>query len=57
MEDAAPQTAELVVAGGEHIPALLKEIEQRLRADAVGYGAPLQQYGDCLLYTSDAADE
>jgi len=49
MEDAAPQTAELVVAGGEHIPALLKEIEQRLRAEAVGYGAPLQQYGEATI--------
>jgi len=49
MDDAAPQTAELVVAGGEHIPALLKAIEERLLAEAVGYGPPLQQYGEATV--------
>jgi len=49
MEDATPQTGELVIAGGEHIPPLLKAIEQRLRAEAVGYGAPLQQYGEATI--------
>jgi geranylgeranyl pyrophosphate synthase len=46
MEDAAPQTGELVIAGGEHIPPLLKAIEERLQDEAVGYGAPLQQLGE-----------
>ncbi len=49
MDEAAPQTGELVVAGGEHIPPLLKAIEQRLRAEAVGYGAPLQQFGEATI--------
>jgi len=49
MEDAAPQTGELVVAGGEHIPPLLSEIENRLMAEAVGYGAPLREYGEATI--------
>ena len=49
MDDATPQTGELVVAGGEHIPPLLRAIEQRLRAEAVGYGAPLAQYGEATI--------
>lgn len=49
MEDAAPQTGELVVAGGEHIPPLLKAIEERLRLEAVGYGAPLEQFGQATI--------
>lgn len=49
MDEAAPQTGELVVAGGEHIPPLLKEIEERLRAEAVGYGAPLQEFGEATI--------
>jgi len=49
MDQAAPQTGELVVAGGEHIPPLLKEIEERLRAEALGYGAPLQQFGEATI--------
>ncbi len=49
MDPAAPQTGELVVAGGEHIPPLLKEIEERLRAEALGYGAPLQQFGEATI--------
>ena len=49
MEDAAPHTGELVVAGGEHIPALLKAIEERLQSEAVGYGAPLQQFGEATI--------
>ncbi|MDP5033596.1 MAG: polyprenyl synthetase family protein [Solirubrobacteraceae bacterium] len=49
MEDAAPQTGELVIAGGDHIPPLLKEIEERLQSEAVGYGAPLQQFGEATI--------
>ena len=49
MDQAAPQTGELVVAGGEHIPPLLKEIEERLRAESVGYGAPLQEFGEATI--------
>lgn len=49
MDDAAPQTAELVVAGGEHIPELLKAVEARLRAEAAGYGEPLQQLSEATI--------
>jgi geranylgeranyl pyrophosphate synthase len=49
MGDAAPQTGELVVAGGEHIGALLGAVEERLQAEAVGYGEPLQQYGEATI--------
>jgi geranylgeranyl pyrophosphate synthase len=49
MEEAAPQTGELVIAGGDHIPPLLKEIEERLRDEAVGYGAPLAQLGEATI--------
>lgn len=49
MDDAAPQTGELVVAGGEHIPPLLKAIEERLQAEAGGYGAPLKQFGEATI--------
>lgn len=49
MEDAAPQTAELVVAGGEHIPPLLEAIEARLRAEAAASGAPLRDYAEATI--------
>jgi len=49
MDQATPQTGELVVAGGEHIPPLLNEIEERLRVEALGYGAPLQQFGEATI--------
>ncbi len=44
MEDATPQTAELVTAGGAHIPDLLKQIEVELSAAAAGYGPPLADF-------------
>ena len=49
MDQATPPTGELVVAGGDYIPPLLKEIEERLRAEALGYGAPLQQFGEATI--------
>jgi len=49
MGDAAPQTGELVVAGGKHIAALLGEVELCLQSEAVGYGEPLQEYGEATI--------
>ncbi len=49
MEDAAPETGELVAAGGEHIAPLLKAVEERLQTEAAGYGAPLQQFGEATV--------
>lgn len=49
MEEVAPQTGELVIAGGDHIVPLLKEIEERLQDEAVGYGAPLAQLGEATI--------
>ena len=46
---ATPETAELVRAGGEHVPALLRRIEQRLRADAVAHDGPLAEHGGATI--------
>ncbi len=40
-EPLTPETAELVRAGGDHVPALLQAVEVRLRADAAAHAAPL----------------
>ncbi len=48
-EPATPETAELVRAGGEHVPLLLRAVEARLRADAVAHGAPLDEYGGATV--------
>jgi len=48
-EPATPETAELVRAGGDHVPALLRAVEARLRADAVAHGAPLDAEGSATV--------
>ena len=48
-EPATPETAELVRAGGEHVPPLLRAVETRLRADAVAHGAPLDEQGSATV--------
>jgi len=48
-EPATPETAELVRAGGDHVPALLRAVEARLRADAVAHGAPLGAEGSATV--------
>ena len=41
MTDPTPQTAELVRAGGDHIPGLLKRVEAQLRDEAAAWGEPV----------------
>ena len=41
MSDPTPETAELVVAGGEHVPGLLREVEELLAAEAASWGEPV----------------
>ena len=48
-EPATPETAQLVLAGGDHVPALLRAVEARLRADAVAHGAPLDAEGSATV--------
>ena len=51
--------AEVIYAirpGIEMIPPLIS-LAQQLNADLLVYHLGFEQYGDCLLYTSDAADE
>ncbi len=46
---ATPETAELVRAGGEHVPALLRRIEERLRSDAAAHDGPLAAHGGATI--------
>ena len=46
---AAPETAELVRAGGEHVPALLRRIEERLRDDAAAHAGELADHGGATI--------
>lgn len=46
MTDPTPQTAELVRAGGDHIPALLKQIEAQLGEEASSWGEPVGPHGE-----------
>ena len=46
---AGPETAELVRAGGEHVPALLRRIEERLRDDAVAHAGALAEHGGATV--------
>lgn len=41
MSDPTPETAELVVAGGEHVPGLLREVEELLAGEAGSWGEPV----------------
>ncbi len=41
MNGASPETAELVVAGGAHVPGLLRAIEDRLLSEAGAHAEPL----------------
>ncbi|MCU0313645.1 MAG: polyprenyl synthetase family protein [Solirubrobacteraceae bacterium] len=45
----APETAELVSAGGAHVPGLLGRIEQRLREAAGGHGALLAEHAGATI--------
>jgi len=51
---AAPETAELVRLGGDHVPVLLRRVEDRLRDDAVAHAGPLAGHG-ALGWTTLAA--
>jgi geranylgeranyl pyrophosphate synthase len=44
--DPTPQTAELVLAGGEHVPGLLREVEALLGQEALSWGEPVGPYGE-----------
>ncbi len=45
----APETVELVRAGGPHVAGLMARVEERLRDDAVGHGAVLSEHaGDTI---------
>jgi geranylgeranyl pyrophosphate synthase len=44
-----PETAELVRAGGEHVPALLRRVEEHLRAAAVGHGELLAAHAGATI--------
>mgnify|MGYP001303901925 CR=1 FL=1 len=46
---AAPETAELVRAGGEHVPALMRRIEERLRSDGAAHAGPLAEHGGTTI--------
>ncbi|HMS61753.1 MAG TPA: polyprenyl synthetase family protein [Solirubrobacteraceae bacterium] len=46
---AAPETAELVRAGGVHVPALLRRIEERLREDAAVHAGDLAEHGGATI--------
>ena len=46
MNDPTPQTAELVLAGGEHVPGLLREVEALLGQEAVSWGEPVGPHGE-----------
>ena len=43
------QTAELVRAGGPHVPLLMARVEDRLRAAAAGHGAVLAQHAGATI--------
>lgn len=45
----APETAELVRAGGEHVPVLLGRIEERLREDAAIHAGTLAVHGGATI--------
>jgi geranylgeranyl pyrophosphate synthase len=44
-----PETAELVRAGGEHVPLLLAQVEDVLAGAAAGHGAPLAQHAGATI--------
>jgi geranylgeranyl pyrophosphate synthase len=44
-----PAVARIVAAGGEHIPALLAEVEVRLAAAAAGHGATLGEHAGATI--------
>ncbi|MFM9140242.1 MAG: polyprenyl synthetase family protein, partial [Solirubrobacterales bacterium] len=46
MSDPTPETAELVVAGGEHVPALLRAVEELLGEQAASWGEPVGPHGE-----------
>ena len=46
MTDPTPQTAELVRAGGDHIPGLLKRVEAQLKEEAASWGEPVGPQGE-----------
>lgn len=46
MTDPTPQTAELVLAGGEHVPGLLREVEALLGQEAISWGEPVGPHGE-----------
>ncbi len=46
---ATPETAELVRAGGEHVPALMRRIEDRLRSDAGAHAGELARHGGATV--------
>ncbi|MBU3674248.1 MAG: polyprenyl synthetase family protein [Solirubrobacteraceae bacterium] len=46
MSDPTPQTAELVLAGGEHVPGMLREVEAVLGREAASWGEPVGPHGE-----------
>lgn len=46
MTDPTPETAELVLAGGEHVPGLLREVEALLGQEAASWGDPVGPWGE-----------
>lgn len=46
MSDPTPETAELVVAGGEHVPAVLRAVEELLGEQAASWGEPVGPHGE-----------
>ena len=44
-----PETLELIRVGGDHVPQLLRRIEERLRDDAAAHAGPLAEHGGATI--------